>query len=319
MRLEIELWYIEQGFSQDVNTLFDESVKCYKASAYKAALLFSFLGFQTIIRERILRSVKPDHLHPSNWERIHTNLRNDDKWDSEVIECIKKSDPGNKIFDISEDLRHQVIYWKNRRNDCAHSKNNLITDVHVESFWYFIKSNLTHFYLPGGLHSLLNKLRKHLDLTYTPADKPFDSLVIEAKQIINRSNSNNFVDELLLLFQQINPFWPAAFLREFELIESLLLSDALFVDDLLDRMAAAPDLYLNFVEDRPGRIEFFLKYEELIRRTWTTYLFVQNDKISLLSSLLRCGVIPDESYRYIFSETIHSGFDTNINELDKEI
>lgn len=205
MRLHIETWVSERQFSVEVNNLFEESSKCYKASAYRAALLFSFLAFQTIVKERVLKAIKPDHINAQQWSAIHTKLRDDDNWDAEVIECIKKNDPNKKIFDINEDLRQQAIYWKNRRNDCAHSKRNIITDVHVESFWYFIKANINQFVIPGSQSSLINKIKIHFDTNYTPEDKPFDYLINEFKQIIDQSNVANFIKSLFEMFVEEYP------------------------------------------------------------------------------------------------------------------
>lgn len=46
MRLHIESWVEERQFSIEVNNLFEESAKCYKAAAYRAALLFHSLLFK---------------------------------------------------------------------------------------------------------------------------------------------------------------------------------------------------------------------------------------------------------------------------------
>ncbi|MDA6151220.1 hypothetical protein OSK18_27385, partial [Escherichia coli] len=103
----------------------------------------------------------------------------------------------------SEDLRQQAIYWKNRRNDCAHSKRNIITDVHVESFWYFLKANLNQFVLPGSQSSLINEIKNHFDTNYTAEDKPFNNLISEAILIIDQSNVVSFVSRLLMTFSNV--------------------------------------------------------------------------------------------------------------------
>ena len=59
MNLKIEKWIIDQKLSKKVTPLFDEAIKSYKASAYKAALLFSYLGFMTILKERIINAQLP--------------------------------------------------------------------------------------------------------------------------------------------------------------------------------------------------------------------------------------------------------------------
>lgn len=82
------------------------------------------------------------------------NLRKEEKWDEEVNECVKKNDPNKVIFNISDDLRNQYLYWKNRRNDCAHFKKNIIDYFHVESFWLFLQSNLVKFAVNGSKEQL---------------------------------------------------------------------------------------------------------------------------------------------------------------------
>jgi hypothetical protein len=126
VRLPIEVWLETQEFNENAKSLIKEAITCYKASAYRAALLFSYLGFQLILRDRILRSERPGNIHERAWETIKRNLRKEEAWDTEVNECIKKNDENKRIFIITEDLRQQAIYWKNRRNDCAHSKPNII-------------------------------------------------------------------------------------------------------------------------------------------------------------------------------------------------
>ncbi len=59
MRLPIEDWLSSQELSRESEGLFRESITCYKASAYRAAFLFSFLAFQTVIRDRIVNAQVP--------------------------------------------------------------------------------------------------------------------------------------------------------------------------------------------------------------------------------------------------------------------
>ncbi|KQL27517.1 hypothetical protein [Cytobacillus solani] len=317
MRLHIETWVSEKQFSMEVNTLFEESAKCYKASAYRAALLFSFLAFQTIIKERVLKATKPDHINEHQWNAIHNNLRNDDNWDAEVIECIKKSDPNKKIFDISEDLRQQSLYWKNRRNDCAHSKRNIITDVHVESFWYFIKANLNQFVLPGSQSSLINKIKIHFDTNYTPEDKPFDYLIQECLQIIDQSNVANFIKFLFEMFEEENPFGFFSEDRELEFIESLIFADQIIASELTEKISQDEEFYLTFIDDRPSRIQYFLHYEEIIRKTWRVLMFKDSKvSLSLLASMLRYDVIPSDTRNEIYLRTVNKGFDLNVGAAD---
>jgi hypothetical protein len=78
VKLEFENWVESQGFTQEVKDLFNESILCYKASAYRASLLYSYLAFQTILKLRILEATKPEHYHEKAWEAICNNLRKEE-------------------------------------------------------------------------------------------------------------------------------------------------------------------------------------------------------------------------------------------------
>ncbi len=320
MQLHIETWVSERQFSAEVNTLFEESAKCYKASAYRASLLFSYLAFQTIIKERVLKAGKPDHINEHQWSAIHNKLRDDDNWDAEVIECIKKSDSNKKIFDINEDLRQQAIYWKNRRNDCAHSKRNIITDVHVESLWYFIKANINQFVLPGSQSSLINKIKIHFDTNYTAEDKSFDYLINECKQIIDQSNVASFISALFEMFEEEYPFGLFTNDRELEFIEALILADQTISREFTEKITQNEEFYLTFIEDRPSRLQYFLQFEEILRKTWRVHLLKGSKvSLSLLAALLRYDIIPTDKRINVYLKTINKGFDLNVKEADWEI
>ena len=118
MRIEFDDWLSSQKISATAESLFKESVVCYKASAYRAALLLSYVGLQTIIKDRLLSANCPSSIPAGQWAGIIRNLTDDDKWDSQVYDAIQMKSPAS-IFGISDDLRNQIAYWRNRRNDCA--------------------------------------------------------------------------------------------------------------------------------------------------------------------------------------------------------
>jgi hypothetical protein len=193
MKLKFEEWLESQKFSDSVHGLFKESIICYKSGAYKASVLFSYLGFLTILKERILNANKPALFPQGEWDYLIIRLQNEDSWESNVYDATQqkekidnsKTKTKDAIFSINESLRLQITYWKDRRNDCAHNKNNKISNSHVETFWSFLESNLSKITIEGGINSLLNKLRKHYDSTITPANKDVTPLIIEIESSIN--------------------------------------------------------------------------------------------------------------------------------------
>ncbi|TDN79360.1 hypothetical protein DET49_13823 [Salegentibacter sp. 24] len=70
MKLPFEEWTIEKRFSRNVSKLFNEAFICYKGAAYRASLLFSYLGFLTIIKEIIIKSNKATSIPQGRWDDI---------------------------------------------------------------------------------------------------------------------------------------------------------------------------------------------------------------------------------------------------------
>lgn len=62
MVLPIEKWISEQRFPEEATVLIKEGIICYKAGAYRAGLLFSYLGFEKVIKNRLLDAKRPDNV-----------------------------------------------------------------------------------------------------------------------------------------------------------------------------------------------------------------------------------------------------------------
>jgi hypothetical protein len=194
MKLPIELWITEKAYEINVKKLFHESVVCYKNNAYRASLLFSYLGFLTIIKETIIKSTRPTAITDGRWNKILSDIKKDDKWEEILFnELVNEAAP---IFNMNNDLRQQVKYWKDRRNDCAHFKRNEIEGHHIESFWSFLKSNISKMTIEGGMQSLLNKFDVHFDETFTPPNKNFDYLIKEISDSVDLSKREVFFKDL---------------------------------------------------------------------------------------------------------------------------
>ncbi|NJM79738.1 MAG: hypothetical protein HC854_09145, partial [Flavobacterium sp.] len=93
-------------------------------------------------------------------------------------------------------VRQQIKYWKDRRNDCAHFKQNEINISHVEIFWSFLKSNLSKITIEGGKLNLLKKFLNHFDETKTPPDSDYTHLIKEIEHAIEINESESFFIEL---------------------------------------------------------------------------------------------------------------------------
>jgi len=302
MKIQFEAWINAPTKSPNVTILFEESIKSFKSSAYRASLLFSYLGLFTLIKEQIIKSTKPSAIPQSRWDSIIQKLQNDDLWEKTVFdEIVNSSSP---IFNIDDDLRQQIKYWKDRRNDCAHFKDNEIEFHHTESFWSFIKSNLSKITIEGGMESLLNKFVQHFNPTFTPPDADFSDLVQEIESAVNTNDLAEFwkqllfrIDEYGLLFHNETNI-SKIFKRVFEISSER-------VKDNLSEYLKSKNRDLSIIIIYPELISYFKYSSAEIRSIWRNRIFnSEHTAFTVYAALLRNSLIPaneiKEANEYVF-------------------
>lgn len=295
MKLPFEEWSIHKRFSTNVSKLFNEAFTCYKNAAYRASLLFSYLGFLTILKEVIIKSTKPNAIPQGRWDDIVRKLQSDDSWEKAVYEeLINRTSP---VFNINEDLRQQIKYWKDRRNDCAHFKTNDIEAHHTESFWSFVKSNLLKITIEGGKESLLNKFEKHFDRTFTPTGADVTPLLREIDESVKLTELTSFWEQL---FERIDEF---GFVFHRESAATIVVSRAFeCCDDQtkenLSSFLKDNQYDLKIVGLYPDKVNYLNYLPEEIRQIWRTRIV--NDRsmaFSTYGTLLRNSLIPETEIR----------------------
>ena len=96
-----------EKLSPNSKTLFEEAYLCYTVKANRASLLLSYLGFLTIIKERIISSKKKQNISIQRWDHILKELNDDDKWEKRVFEELNNSS-STSIFNISPSIRKEI-------------------------------------------------------------------------------------------------------------------------------------------------------------------------------------------------------------------
>jgi len=91
MKLVFETWLDSKKLSEKSRHLFNESFICYKVGAYRGSFLFSYLGFLTIMKERIINSTKPSNIDLESWKQTLKNIRPEEKWETVVAETLKNN------------------------------------------------------------------------------------------------------------------------------------------------------------------------------------------------------------------------------------
>src|ERR1700674_801875 len=253
MKLQLEQWLEDQALSRESRSCFEESFICYKVGAYKAGLLFGYLGFLTTVRDRILQSQPPQGIQPTHWTVLQKGISNHSSWDGATFDTTQQQNPA-PIFAIDQELRDQVKYWKDRRNDCAHSKENQIVAAHCESFYSFVRSTLNRFFVGSSLESLKQKLRDFFDPTLTPAGAPIQGLVEDVGSFLSGHDLSRFVSEAFETVEREER------LREFFLTEAISSTAQSFLTGLLRRGSNdVQDATARFITEDRKRCYNFLR------------------------------------------------------------
>lgn len=309
MKTRIEIWIEEQKFTIQIQKLFEESIICYKHGAYRASLLFSYLGFITHIKEVLVKSNNPNSVNIGRWNNIQNEIQDDDKWEKRVFEELTNS--SNPIFDIKEDLRQQIKYWKDRRNDCAHFKSNDIENHTIETFWSFLRSNLAKITVEGGKASLINKFNTHFDLTKTPPNTNFDHLILEIHSAVDLVDFDSFLDDLGNEIDRYG-FYDDKIVHIHNKILEFCSADYKLK---LVSYLKTNKLDIDFIGSYVDKINALDYSESDIRQLWKKRIFKANNRryvFIVYAALLRNGMIPQnqlkEAFLQLFDKYEQTGY-----------
>jgi hypothetical protein len=292
MKLAFETWLDAKNYSNDVNKLFKESIICYKNQAYRASLLFSYIGFLTIIKENILNANQPASFTPADWADIRTKITDDDWWEKHVANLLLYPSAGAVVIALKPELKDQAIYWKNRRNDCAHYKNNEINASHTEAFWSFLKSNINKMTVEGGINSLLNKFIDHFDPSKTPRGADFSHLISEIDSTVQTAEMHGFLQSLRRVIN----------MRSFDHEELAVFKSMLDLcsdptKETLIRFLKEGDYDLKFLSKYPNKVVDLNYTREQIRNHWHDRLKRVDhpvNRYAVYAGMLATNTIPPE-------------------------
>jgi hypothetical protein len=293
MKLQIEIWVLEKGYTNNIRKLFNESVICYRNGAYRASLIFSYIGFLTIIKETIVKAQRPTAFTESEWNNLISKINNDDLWEKEVYESLIRAT--KPIFPLNEDLKLQLRYWKDRRNDCAHFKYNEIENHHTEAFWSFIKSNVPKMTVEGGMETLLNKFDEHFDDTKTPPNADFTHLVKEIETSVLTIELHDFFKKLKARIDGRRWWYPDSdALKVYYKI--LDVADTRTQESLIEYLKQE-DRDVKFLNAYPDKIIQLNFSPAEIRTLWKTRIYDKTSTVNpynIFAGLLRHSLIPKD-------------------------
>ncbi|MFS0604947.1 hypothetical protein [Peribacillus frigoritolerans] len=306
MKLEFEKYLESQSFSEESMSIISEGIKCYKIGAYRASFLMSYYFFLKVLKERLEQSkhAKPDSLDLRTWRELLRKTNDDTVWDQTVFETTqwKLPDGRSKIYLINNDLREDMVYWRRKRNDCAHSKDNIISYPHVESFWLFIQSNLNKFIVNGGREALLDKFRLHFDSRYTKPGLKYDYLIQPIPLVVDKRDIAGLLKDIDEILEEKASY---LYIDDKESVYYAFWNNIACSSNedinkgFINFITSSQELFIKFITVFPEKLLMCTSQTVLIREFWKEKLFSREVKGSdafwdLSISLLRNNII-DES------------------------
>lgn len=314
MKTRFEKWFENYEFPGDAKTLFKESVLCYKISAYRASFIMSYLGIQTVLRERLLNSHnKPNNIPQNMWEKKLEELNDDNAWDNTVFDLVNRTKPDNPFL-ITDDIRVQYSYWRTIRNDCAHAKSNIVSYPHVEALWLFIESNLNKFVVNGGTAGLFEKIKMHYDTKYTPPNTNVLPIVKEIPHAMTKAEIPLFLKEVDDYFEdniiEFKRFDEDS--NTFEFWNYVANSEvAIIREAFINFIKSDWDIFRKFIIVFSGKLYEISSDEKYIREFWSSEIWElfkwgNIDGWNILKILLDNNIIPlselDEFIKILFKK-----------------
>lgn len=322
MRHFFEEWLDNQdsrSINEEVIEIFEESIKCYKIGAYRAAIVMAFNGFQIVIKNRIiydkekmiteltkniteLEEIKTNKNKLDNYKNLKKQLEenkldDENKWEDELRKIID-GDRFNIAFNISN---QNTIYkeweiWRSRRNTGAHGKSYKLISADVESFYSWIIQSLNILYPFTHINNILDEIDKYFSNNYEYSnDKPVNKLLNDIL-ILENDNLNKILDRIYNYYNNRNDK------RILYIFKNLLYNEKnkknvsnFFLDKLkeleseensndiiiLDLLLDIPDIiYAFYCEDR------YVFYSKIINRFKTCIFNINDNKQKELMSIL---------------------------------
>lgn len=231
------------------------------------------LGFFKYIKELLNKSKKPASFDQSRWDSILRNIKLEDKWEEEILICLNNST--NPVFNVKDNIRTQIKFWKDRRNDCAHTKDNIINNHHVEIFWTFLKSNLSKITIEGGKQNLLNKFSDHFDATKTSRFESYDMLIVEIENSIEAVEIDGFIKELgvVVIDKTLD------YSKLYEVFDKVLSKyyAVNYIKDAVINYLKKTLKDLDFLSYFPNKFNAFNYNNQEVRVIWNTKIYLSNN------------------------------------------
>ena len=299
------------SFTDDELGLFKDSVRCFHAGIYRPAYILAYQGMMIYFRRLIQSAKMPSGYDTGKWTGVQKRLTKDKEWEEEVNNAIrtqpdpKATPPVIPILCMSDSLRMDFDYWRNRRNDCAHYKEYNINDSHVLSFYSFLTQYLLKISVEGGMMTLLNEFKDACDTSKTSPKKSLQPLVDKILSMVNPDEMNDF-------FAALDGAMGYRFNGRYEKTLANIIRGG---NEELKGYA------VKFVRsDKGTKKELVNRYPDLVghvvgkteaREFWMKFLGCVRNRVAVLARMIMVGLIDPSEQDEAIRKVIDHSFDNN--------
>ena len=322
MKHYFEEWYEKLHYKREITDsikeLFEESVKCHKAGAYRSAIIMGFNGFSLIIRNRLIENkeeLKKETLHHKGKNIVDiptTKLLDDTKWDTSLYGYVVDNfNRFNIIFPNKSEWHQGWVYWRNRRNIGAHAKLVKLYHYDVESLynWIIHAENILYpfvsckkwtgkfqEYISNRLAPNTESINIISDLCKLDKNQWSDFLEELTNSIINDddfSNSNNKIISIIDSLYKEKPTDMISFLEE--IIDSPRYTECT-KSNLFSQLCRHNSFYLQLDKDKQYCFIKYITDLEMLLRFIDHGINIEYIRPSIEKSNL--SIISDELYTH---------------------
>lgn len=287
--------------------ILNDAIRCYRNGIARPALMLSYIAFIQAVRDNLLKSDMPKGFNEPRWKACMSKLRQENAWDEQVISCIKCRD-NPPYFELTDSLRDDVCYWRNRRNDCAHYKDSEITLSHVAAFWVFIMDNYNKFTPIGSLMQSVNDYKRHYNVSITP--KGTSTEVIFKRLCLAIKTE----DDLLLFLKETDSCME--YEEQAQFLHDLLMDErhkAKVISLLTDKLKRVK-MYLAL---KPADVSVILgNNPEMSRKFWYEDFMLFASSANVYVEMLRAKMIPQGEIKESLNMFLKHEYKRNAFYLD---
>ena len=301
----------KSSFSDDELGLFNDSVRCFHSGIFRPAYILAYQGMMIYFRRMLQNAKMPSGYDTGMWTGVQTRLAKDSEWEDEVNKAIrkqpdpKKTPPVIALLCMSENLRKDFDFWRNRRNDCAHYKEYNINDSHVLAFYSFLTQYLMKISVEGGMVSLLNEFKDACDPIKTSPNTSLQPLVDKILTKVNPDEMDDF-------FEQLEAVMGNRLSEQYgDLLAGIIKGSNKDLKEYVVKFARSNiELKTDLIDSHPDLVGHLVKQSEA-REYWMKYLKHSRNRVAVLARMLMiCLINPSETDEAIRTVLKYS-FDNN--------